>query len=351
MSTSVQASIPTALTKRYNIRHPFTQAGMAFAGWSPQLAAAVSMAGGIGAIGAGLLPEPVVRDLIGALNGSKCGLYNFNFLTNFDHDAQVRACAEMKVPIVSFHWGHPSTALIKVLKDAGCEVWEQVGSIEHAKKSLGNGVDVIIAQGHEAGGHNFQGVPGTSPQGTFALIPTMRDALGDDVIILASGGVADGRGIAASLQLGADGVWVGTRLVATEEAAVNSEHKRRIVNSTGTDTVYSAIFGPDQPAFNPMRLLKNKVVIEWNDRLADVPTDNSNAAIIGSTMMGGAEMTLRKFSVLLPTPDTKGDWEEMPFLAGQGVGLVNDILPAQQVVERMMTEAVAILNKGTRVRA
>jgi NAD(P)H-dependent flavin oxidoreductase YrpB (nitropropane dioxygenase family) len=351
MSTPVQASIPTALTKRYNIRHPFTQAGMAFAGWSPQLAAAVSLAGGIGAIGAGLLPEPVVRDLIGAMQASNCGLYNFNFLTNFDHDAQVRACAEMKVPIVSFHWGHPSAALIKVLKDAGCEIWEQVGSIEHAKMSLGNGVDVIIAQGHEAGGHNFQGVNGTSPQGTFALLPTMRDALGDDVILLASGGIADGRGIAASLQLGADGVWVGTRLVATEEAAVHPEHKRRILAATGTDTVYSGIFGPDQPAFNPMRLLKTNVVKEWNHRLNEVPKDTSDQPLIGSTMMGGQEMQLRKFSVLLPTPDTKGDWEEMPFLAGQAVGLVKDVLPATQVVNRMMDEAVAILNKGIRARA
>jgi NAD(P)H-dependent flavin oxidoreductase YrpB (nitropropane dioxygenase family) len=351
MNASVKPSIPTGLTKRYNIKHPFTQAGMAFAGWSPQLAAAVSSAGGIGAIGAGLLPEPVVRDIIGAMQASNCGLYNFNFLTNFDHDAQVRVCAEMKVPIVSFHWGHPSAALIKVLKDAGCEIWEQVGSIEHAKMSLGNGVDVIIAQGHEAGGHNFQGVNGTSPQGTFSLVPTMRDALGNDVILLASGGVADGRGVAASIQLGADGVWVGTRLVATEEAAVHPEHKRRILAATGADTVYSGVFGPDQPAFNPMRLLKNNVVKEWNHRLDEVPKDTSTQPVIGSTMMGGQAMELRKFSVLLPTPDTKGDWEEMPFLAGQSVGLVNDVLPAKQVVERMMNEAVAILNKGVNVRA
>jgi NAD(P)H-dependent flavin oxidoreductase YrpB (nitropropane dioxygenase family) len=346
----VTPSIRTKLTDKYNIKHPFTQAGMAFAGWSPQLAAAVTMAGGIGSIGAGLLPEPVVRDLIGAMKAMNTGLYNFNFLTNFDHDAQARACAEMGVPIVSFHWGHPSSALIKTLKDAGCHVWEQVGTIEHAKQALGDGVDVIIAQGHEAGGHNYQGLS-DAPQGTFALVPTMRDALGDDVILLSSGGVADGRGIAASLALGADGVWVGTRLVATEEAAVHPEHKRRIIEATGTDTVYSSIFGPDQPLFNPMRLMKNRVVKDWNHRLAEVPTDNTNSPEIGSTMMGGQEMVLKKFSVLLPTPDTKGDWEEMPFLAGQGVGLVRDVLPAVQVVERMMNEATAILNKGISVRA
>jgi nitronate monooxygenase len=97
--------------------------------------------------------------------------------------------------------------------------------------------------------------------------------------------------------------------------------------------------------------MKNRVVNEWNHRLAEVPKDNTNSPEIGTTMMGGQEMVLKKFNVLLPTPDTKGDWEEMPFLAGQGVGLVKDVLPAEQVVERMMNEAVAILNKGIAMRA
>lgn len=349
MST-VTPSIPTRLTRRYNIRHPFTQAGMAFAGWSPQLSIAVTQAGGIGAIGAGLLPEPVVRQIVGVLQGSQAGLFNINFLTNFDHEAQALACAEMGVPIVSFHWGHPSSRLITKLRDAGCSIWEQVGTLEHAKRALGDGVEVIIAQGHEAGGHNFQGL-GDAPQGTFVLVPTMRDALGDQVILLASGGVSDGRGVAAALQLGADGVWVGTRLVATTEAASHEEHKRRLVAATGTDSVYSSIFGPDNPSFNPMRLLKNGVVKQWNHRLSEVPVNTQNEAVIGTTVMGGQEMTLRKFSVLLPTPDTKADWEEVPFLAGQGVGLVIDILPAKEVVERMMNQAVALLDRGRSVRA
>ncbi len=349
VKTPTIASIPTRFTERYNLKHPFAQAGMAFSGWSPQLACAVTRVGGVGAIGAGLLPEPVVRDLVGAIQASKVGLFNVNFLTNFDHDAQARACAEIGVPIVSFHWGHPKPQLIKVLRDAGCAVWEQVGTLEQAKRALGDGVEVLIAQGHEAGGHNFQGLSDT-PQGTFVLIPTMRDALGDDVLLLGSGGISDGRGVAAALQLGADGVWVGTRLVATVEALAHDEHKRRIVRATGTDSVFSHIFGPDNPDFNPMRLLKNGVVKEWNHRLSEVPKDNTASAVIGSTKMGGQEMILRKFNVLLPTPDTQGDWEEMPFLAGQGVGLVNDILPAEQAVERMMNEAVALLTRGVKVR-
>jgi NAD(P)H-dependent flavin oxidoreductase YrpB (nitropropane dioxygenase family) len=98
-------------------------------------------------------------------------------------------------------------------------------------------------------------------------------------------------------------------------------------------------------------LLKNRVVREWNHRLDEVPTDTSEQPLIGTTVMGGQEMTLRKFNVLLPTPEMKADWEETPFLAGQGVGLINDVLPAQQVVERMMGQAAALLAKGLHVRS
>jgi NAD(P)H-dependent flavin oxidoreductase YrpB (nitropropane dioxygenase family) len=95
-----------------------------------------------------------------------------------------------------------------------------------------------------------------------------------------------------------------------------------------------------------MRVITNRVVREWNHRLSEVPATAQALAAqpeIGSTVLGGQTMTLRKFNVLLPTPETKGDWEEMPFLAGQGVGLIKDVAPAQQVVERMMSEARAVL--------
>ncbi len=347
MSNSAPTSISTAFTKRYGVRYPLAQAGMAFSGWSVPLAISVSQAGGIGALGVGLLPEGAVREMVAGVQASGVKQFDVNFLTNFDHEAQALACAEMKVPIVSFHWGHPSPKLIARLRDAGCSVWEQVASVEQAKRALGDGMEVIIPQGHEAGGHNFQGLSDAA-QGTFALVPTMRDALGDNVLILASGGVADGRGVAAALTLGADGVWVGTRFVATVEAFAHDEHKKRIVASTGTDTVYSSIFGSDNPTFNPMRLLRNRVVNEWNHKLSEVPTDSAELATlepIGTTVLGPDTITIKKFNVLLPTPQTQADFEEMPLLAGQGVGLVNDILPAAQVVERMMAETAACLGR------
>lgn len=340
--------IPTLFTERYGVRHPFALASMAFAGWAPPLAVAVSRAGGVGTIGAPLLPEPAVRSLIQAMKAANTGPFNIGFLTNFEHEAQVRACAEEQVPVVSFHWGHPDPALIRILKDAGCDVWEQVGSVEQAKRAVGDGVDLIVAQGHEAGGHNYNG-RSDAGVGVFALIPTMRDALGEEVLLLAAGGVADGRGVAAALQLGADGVWVGTRMVATDEATVHDEHKHRLVAGGVEDTVYSWIFGNDNPAFNPMRLLRNQVVRDWNHRLSDA--EKSDRPKIGTTILGGESIELRKFDPYLGTPETDADWEEMPILAGQGVGLIHEILPAEEVVTRMMAEAADLLRRGVRVRA
>ena len=92
--------------------------------------------------------------VIQAIKGADAGPFNINFLTPFDHKEQARSCAEERVPAESFHWGHPKPATIKLLKEAGCTVWEQVGNIEDARRAVGDGVDVIVAQGQEAGGHN-----------------------------------------------------------------------------------------------------------------------------------------------------------------------------------------------------
>ena len=124
--------------------------------------------------------------------------------------------------------------------------------------------------------------------------------------------------------------------------AVHDEHKRRIVAAKGEDTVFSSIFGPEWPHFNPMRLQKNRVVSEWNHRLAEVPADRSGLPEVGKTVLYGQPMPMNKFNVILPTPETEADWEEMPWLMGQGVGLVRDIRPAGEVVESMMADAAAI---------
>ncbi len=331
--------LTTRFTERYAVDHPFVLAGMAFAGERPALAEAVDRAGGIGTIGVGFTPPDELRATIRQLRDTCRGPFNINFLTNFGNAEQVRVAAEERIPVASFHWGHPPADQVAALKQAGSAIWVQVGTVEDAVKAAGYGADAVIAQGWEAGGHNYGGM------GTMAFVPAVRDAVGAQTLVLAAGGIADGRGVAAALALGADAVWVGTRMVATEEAHVHDEHKRRLVAGTGEQTVRSGIFGPEMPDFNPMRLLRNRVVDDFTDRLDDVPMDRTNEPVIGETVFLGEKHVKRKFDVLLPTPDTTGDWEEMAWLAGQGVGLVTDIRPAAEIVEEMMTEAAAILHK------
>ena len=173
-------------------------------------------------------------------------------------------------------------------------------------------------------------------------MPAVVDAVAP-AMVLASGGVADGRGLAAALALGADAAWVGTRLARPSKSNIHDEYKRRLVAAAGTDTTLSSIFGPHHPHFNPMRVIKNRVVAEFEDRLDEVPHNTENEPVIGQMDLLGQPTTLRKFSNLVPMPGTTGDFEEMPLLSGQGVGLVRSIEPAGAVVERMAREAAAIL--------
>ena len=332
-------SIQTRLTERYGNPYPLTQAGMAFAGEKPELALGVDRGGGIGAIGVGFMPPEELRATIRRLHAEASHPFNINFITCFGNAEQVAVAAEERAPVVSFHWGLPPADQVETLKRAGCDIWVQVGTVESAVEAVNDGADVIIAQGWEAGGHNYGAL------GTLALVPAVVDAVGRDAMVLAAGGITDGRGVAASLALGADGVWCGTRLLATEEAWVHPEHHRRLLAAQGADTVRSGVFGPEMPDFNPMRLMDVAVTKEWTHRLAEVPTERDDLEVIGETVFLGQPHTKRKFDVILPTPDTTGDFEEMAWLMGQGVGLVRDVRPAADVVRTMMEDAATILDR------
>jgi len=332
-------TVSTRFSQSYNVRHPFACAGMAFAGMTPDLCIAVCMGGGIGALGVGLMPPEMLRQMIQGIRGAVGDrAFNINFITIFTEQAHIDVCAEEQVPVVSFHWGNPDKAIIDQLHAAGTKVWEQVGSVEDAKKATASGIDVIIAQGSEAGGHNYGSLP------TFALVPAVVDAVAP-TMVLASGGIADGRGVAAALALGADGVWVGTRLVASAEAFSHDDYKARLVASEGTDTVKTGMFGPEMGDFNPMRVLRNRVVAEYEGREGDVPGDTSDQPLIGETALGPDVMPLRKFTNFVPMPPTTGDFEEMPMLSGQGVGLIKSVEPAAEIVATMMADAAAIVGR------
>src|SRR3954447_22735979 len=326
----------TRFTEAYGLSTPIAQAGMAFIGMTPDLAVAVSNAGALGSLGVGLLPAPAMTQVIAAIRAGTPGPFNVNFITIFADQQRIDAVCAAAVPVVSFHWGHPPRAWIDQLHAAGVRVFEQVGSVAAAKRAADDGVDVVVAQGVEAGGHNYATLP------TFALVPLVVDAVAP-ALVLAAGGIADGRGLAAALMLGADGAWVGTRLVATHESGAHDEYKRRIVDARAEDTALTSLFGPETPQFNPMRVLRNRVVRSWGDDASGCATSDE---VIGRTVLGGEEIELRRFSNLVPMRDaTTGDFEEMPLLAGQGVGLVGSTEPAASVIATMTAEAEALLKR------
>jgi NAD(P)H-dependent flavin oxidoreductase YrpB (nitropropane dioxygenase family) len=333
-------TLRTRFTEAYGLTTPIAQAGMAFVGMKPELAVAVCEAGGLGSLGVGLMPAPVLAQTINAIRGGTLHRFNVNFITPFADQAQIDVLTGARVAVASFHWGHPKRAWIEQLHEAGVRVFEQVGSVEDAERAVDDGIDVVVAQGQEAGGHNFATLP------TFVLVPLVVDAVGERALVLAAGGIADGRGLAAALMLGADGAWVGTRFVATTESEAHDGYKARVVAARGTDTTLTGMFGPEHPDFNPTRALRNRVVREFAGREDEVPTDTSGEPVIGAFELGGERTEMRRFSYLVPMRGhTTGDLEEMALLAGQGVGLVHAVRPAATVIAEMTEQAQAMLKR------
>lgn len=324
----------TRLTDEYRLDLPFVGAGMGFVSMPP-LVAAVSEAGGMGTLGAAPQPPEAVRALIRQIRALTDRPFGVNFITQFTEDAHIDVCLEERVPVVSFHWNDPPAGYIARLRAGGVRVWMEVGSMAMARTAANLDVDAIVAQGREAGGHER----GTA--GTLVLVPAIIDAVAP-LPVLAAGGIADGRGVAAALALGAAGVWVGTRLVASREAHAHDEYKNRLVAATEADTVVTTLFGPEWPDA-PMRVLRNRVVAEWAGREGVIPAEVAAEAGIGRTLLGGQEYAMPKFSAFPPTPETVGDFEEMCLAAGESAGLVRDIRPAGEIIRTMMGEAERII--------
>jgi enoyl-[acyl-carrier protein] reductase II len=331
--------LPTRITREYGAVHPVVSAGMGFVGATPDLAIAVTNAGGIGSLGAALIPADGTRLLVRAIKAATEGRpYNVNLITPYVLPGQIEACAEEAVPIVSFHWGNPPGETVDLLHSAGCRVWEQVGSPDAARRAVESGVDLVVAQGTEAGGHNFATLP------TFVLVPAVVDSI-SPTPVLAAGGIADGRGLAAALALGAEGAWVGTRFVATHQANAHREYKSRLTQASGTDTVRSSVLGPDMPGFNPYRVLRNPLTDEYEGREGELPSDLSGEPRIGTTLMGRQRVPIHRFSNIIPTPDTEGDLSLMAMPAGEGVGMVHAVVDAAEVVEEMVRQAASVLSR------
>jgi enoyl-[acyl-carrier protein] reductase II len=332
----------TAFTQQYALDVPFISAGMGFLAL-PALVAAVSNAGGLGVLGVAPEPAPRLREMIHTVKSLTSRSFGVDFIVEnialgpLTTDEHIDICIAEAVPVVVFFWHFPPAAWVERLHAAGAKVWMQLGSLDGAREAIRLGMDAVIVQGSEAGGHN------RSTMGIFSLLPAVVEAVAPAPVI-AAGGIADGRGVAAALALGADAVSVGTRLVASQEAYAHDEYKRRIVAASAEDIARTALFGPEWPD-QPMRVIRNRVVREWAGRDHKTPPSSDPPHIIGRTVVLGQAYAMPKFSAILPTPDTTGDFEEMCLAAGEGTGLVKAIKPVAQIVPEMMDEAKRIIEE------
>lgn len=329
------------------VEYPVLSAGMG-AGARAELVAAVSGAGGFGVLGAsGLKPADLEREIarIRALTDRPFGI---NVIIRDDPSAdadedrrfvieQIGAGAAQGAGAIVLFWGDP-TPYVRPAHDAGIKVLIQVGSVEEAVAAAAAGVDAVIAQGVEAGGH----VRGTTS--IWDLLPAAVEALAP-LPVLASGGIGDGPGLARALELGAQGVSLGTRFVASEESNVHPDYKQRIVASSSEDTVYTAdLYDVGWPAA-PHRTLRNKNYAEWV--AAGRPSSGQRpgeGTIVGTrASYTGEVIRWPRYASGMITADFDGDIEYAPMWAGESCEVVQDTKPAGEIVADLVRDARSAL--------
>jgi NAD(P)H-dependent flavin oxidoreductase YrpB (nitropropane dioxygenase family) len=229
---------------------------------------------------------------------------------------------EEKVPVYAAGLGNPGPWMDR-LHANGTVVMAVIGKVKHAQQVVESGIDVIVAQGHDGGGHN-------SPIGTISLIPQVVDAVGDRVPVLGAGGISDGRGVAAAFMLGAEGAWVGTAFLATEEAGIEDFQKEAIVEGGDADTVVSrSITG------KPARMIRNKWADAWV-AVGKEPLPMPYQSMISGPVMAAGIQARRK--------------DILPGFAGQGIGLIHAVRPAAAVMADLVAEAESALALASRFR-
>ncbi|MDP4637016.1 MAG: nitronate monooxygenase [Crocinitomicaceae bacterium] len=301
----------------FNIQYPLIQAGMIWcSGW--ELAAAVSNAGGLGIIGSGsMYPEILEEQLIKCKQAT-----NKPFAVNLpmlypDIDKHIQTIIKHKVPIVFTSAGNPKT-WTKLLQENGIKVVHVVSSVKFARKAEEAGVDAIVAEGFEAGGHN-----GRDETTTFCLIPMVKAAI--KIPLIAAGGIGTGRGMLAAMNLGADAVQVGSRFVTSTESSAHENFKQYILASEEGDTMLTL------KELTPVRLLKNEFYTQLQSAYQSGADKDKLSEILGR---GRAKKGM-----------FEGDLVEGELEIGQIAGLIEKIMPAGEIVQEMMGEFHQVLNE------
>lgn len=316
-SITPDSTFSNRITTLFGIKYPIIQAGMIWAsGW--RLASAVSNAGGLGMIGAGSMYPEVLREHIQKCKAATDKPYAVNLpLLYPDIDKHIAIILEEKVPIVFTSAGNPKT-WTKTLKDAGIKVVHVVSSAKFARKSEEAGVDAVVAEGFEAGGHN-----GREETTTLCLVPMVRQAV--SIPVIAAGGIATGRGMFAVMALGAEGVQVGSRFVCSPEASSHQNFKEAVVAANEGDTMLML------KQLTPVRMIKNDFYV----RVAEAESRCAGAEEL-TTLLGRARAKKGMF---------EGDLVEGELEIGQISGLINNIIPAADIVAEIWNEFKATANR------
>lgn len=305
----------TKISQMLNINYPIFQGGMAWIS-DADLAAAVSNAGGLGVIAGGNAEKHIVEiqiDKIRTLTDKPFAL-NVMLLSPFADDI-IDLAIEKKVPIVITGAGSPGKYIDR-LKEAGIKIIPVVPSVALAKRMEGLGVDALIAEGTEAGGH-------IGELTTMALVPQVVDAV--SIPVIAAGGIADGRGAAAAFMLGAEGIQVGTRFLVAHECNVHRNYKEMVLDAKDTSSVVTG-----RPTGHPVRILKNKLYRQY----CDLEKKNASAEELEALGAG----TLKKAVV-------EGDVTYGSVMAGQVAGLIQKEQSAAEIVDEIFAECEAIVKK------
>jgi len=295
------------ITKLFNIKYPIIQAGMIWcSGW--RLASAVSNAGGLGLIGAGSMYPDTLREQIRKCKAATDKPFGVNVPLLYPNiEEHMKIIVEEDIKIVFTSAGNPSTWTAH-LKSNGITVVHVIANIKFAKKAEASGVDAIVAEGFEAGGHN-----GREETTTLCLIPMIADAV--TIPVIAAGGISDGRSMLACMALGAEGVQIGSRFVATEESSAHDSFKQRVINAAEGDTRLSL------KQLTPVRLLRNEFANEVEQaelRGADVEELKN--------LLGRARAKKGMF---------EGDMEQGELEIGQIAAAIKEIKPAAAVVDEI----------------
>lgn len=321
--------LDTSLTRTLGIEIPVIQAPIGSAA-TPELAGAVSNTGALGTLALSWTPPELVSERIRAVRALTSKPFAVNLALAWPQEDRLDVCLSENVPIVSTFWGDPSPYASAIASSGALHI-HTVASAAEARKVAELGVDVIVAQGWEAGGHVWGQVT------TMALVPRVVDAV-DPIPVVAAGGISDGRGVVAALALGAAGVWLGTRFLLAEEASVHAVYREMLAAADETSTVYSKIFDIGWPGA-PHRTLRNSTIDKWEKAGRPVPPYRPGEGEVVARAPSG---DIVRYSDMPALADVDGDIEALALYAGQGAGAVGQVKPAAAIISELVREASAV---------